>query len=155
MLLKILKFKTVVWIQVWETVFPALWNGTLSSTCSALLCVFLKRRPSFTFKFQLKYNFSLKPSQRWPGHYRMNSSLPCAPRASHDLCYSCMWMFLSLLLDSRHHSVVDFGDKLGLDVWLCHLLSQWPWEAYLTPVRLSFLRQRSSSDKNIPLIQLV
>lgn len=132
---------------------------TVSSTCGALLCVFLKCCPAFTFKFQLKYNlkyiFSLKPSQRWLGRYRMNRSLLCAPRASHDLCYSCMWMFLSLLLDSKHHSVVDFRDKLGLEVWLCHLLSQWPWEAYLTPVRLSFLRQRSSSDKNIPLIQLV
>lgn len=137
---KILKFKTVVWIQVWESVSSPVELYTVSSTCSALLCVFLKCCPAFTFKFQLKYSFSLKPSQRWLGHYRMNSSLLCAPRASHDLCYSCMWMLLSLLLDSRHRSVVDFRDKLGLEVWLCHLLSQWPWEASLTPVRLSFLR---------------
>lgn len=134
--------------------FPALWNCTLFLQPAVMhFCVFLKCCPLFTFKFQLKYNlrynFSLKPSQRWLGHYRMNRSLLCAPRQVMICVTAACGCFCPLLLDSRHHTVEDFGDKLGLEVWLCHLLSM-TLRSLLNPCKAQLSQTGSSSDKNIP-----
>lgn len=99
----------------------------VSPNCSALLCLCLQCSSPFGFKAKLKCPLlceafpeatSRLADEQLPSPLPLQvpyPSLLVSVTVSY-LCYRKLYMFLSFPLDYKHHSVVSFGDKVGLGV---------------------------------------